>query len=302
MAKSSIKLNIRNLGGSVEHYFHFLLGFCVPLVSRYTKIVQRRPGIRMRVRDCGPMTTRLRDLGLPLDVASRGAGDRRIRGRKIVNLCGRDHPRRFSSAAFANFREFVAALPSEARVPEKPRSIIMIEREKSAAFYRRRAEKRGSGKRRRNVRNHGQLVSALAGEHSDFSNITLVGRTLKEQYLLFNSADLVIAQHGAALANIVFMKENAAVIEIGCPRSEDGLFQKLASTMGVRHYLLETDTPFPIVCPDALLRLTQRALAEENKFSPSAIDPSSLRERPWSRRKACKDQRFTHSHRDTEVR
>lgn len=35
-----------------------------------------------------------------------------------------------------------------------------------------------------------------------------------EQYYLFNNTDIVKAQHGAALANIIFMNSKATVIEI----------------------------------------------------------------------------------------
>jgi capsular polysaccharide biosynthesis protein len=51
-------------------------------------------------------------------------------------------------------------------------------------------------------------------KHLKCINISLEYLPIFEQFHLFNKAKLVIAQHGAALANIIFMKKKTQLIEI----------------------------------------------------------------------------------------
>ena len=97
-----------------------------------------------------------------------------------------------------------------------------------------------SGASRRTIRNHKAMVEALWHRYSkryEVRNVVLEGRSIVEQYSLFNSASLLIAQHGAALANIIFMNRSTShVIEISpSPGREWKFFSNLASHIGLSY-------------------------------------------------------------------
>jgi capsular polysaccharide biosynthesis protein len=74
------------------------------------------------------------------------------------------------------------------------------------------------------------------------------------QYVLFNTADVVIAQHGGGLSNIVFMRRDAAVIEFSPPWGrESNHFLNLAGFMGVGYTrLLQSADHGPVNIDEAV--------------------------------------------------
>jgi hypothetical protein len=76
---------------------------------------------------------------------------------------------------------------------------------------------------------------------------------------LFQLADVVAAQHGAALANMVWMKPGAGVIEFtGGEPMHIAFFRKLAATFAIPHIAFPQDGPFGAID----LALFGRALTE----------------------------------------
>ena len=80
-----------------------------------------------------------------------------------------------------------------------------------------------SGAMLRSVENHGDLVQAMRNEFvTKFDNLVLERASIYYQYHIFNNAKIIIAQHGAALSNMFFMKptnenNSCTVIEISPP-------------------------------------------------------------------------------------
>ena len=62
---SGIHLTIRNRGGSVQHFYHFRLGFLVPLVKARNGLVTKIDNGNVFVRSCALMDPLLAQLGLP---------------------------------------------------------------------------------------------------------------------------------------------------------------------------------------------------------------------------------------------
>ena len=102
----------------------------------------------------------------------------------------------------------------------------------------------------RSINNHTELSNTLAKEFGPrFCNLTLERSSIYYQYHIFSHAKIVIAQHGAALSNIVFMEpnENHAVIEIRPPAKVLPQFQEksrthfinLAKHVGLRHIQID---------------------------------------------------------------
>lgn len=73
-----------------------------------------------------------------------------------------------------------------------------------------------SGSERRTITNIIELYKMIKLYFPQYSCkiISLENKNIFEQYYLFHNAQIVIAQHGAALANVIFMKSGKTVIEI----------------------------------------------------------------------------------------
>jgi len=66
-------------------------------------------------------------------------------------------------------------------------------------------------------------------------NLMLTGRTVAEQAALFRGAEIIVAAHGAALANLVFCAPGTTLVELHYPRYTLGLYWRLARRLGLRY-------------------------------------------------------------------
>ncbi|MBV9736152.1 MAG: glycosyltransferase family 61 protein, partial [Acidisphaera sp.] len=71
-----------------------------------------------------------------------------------------------------------------------------------------------------------------------FTPCALEGMSFKEQILLFQHAEFVIAPHGAGLSNLLFCPGTAKVIELMPEMEMRPFFWLLASKLGLMHGLL----------------------------------------------------------------
>jgi capsular polysaccharide biosynthesis protein len=79
-------------------------------------------------------------------------------------------------------------------------------------FYRSR---KGAGATRRVILNHRALAEQLAQLFGQqFRNVALEELEFREQVQLFRNARLVIGQHGAGLANVLWMEPGGQVVEL----------------------------------------------------------------------------------------
>jgi hypothetical protein len=146
-------------------------------------------------------------------------------------------------------------------------SIILVERAVETYYSQvpspHSAVDRTSGSQRRKIRNHTDLVAALAYRFgSSFVNVTLEKSSLYYQIHLFTSLKVVIAQHGSALSNIVFMsRPNAKVIEIlpPCGRST-GRFKNLSAYCGLDYVEVLQEKDDSDVDIDTVINLAERAM------------------------------------------
>jgi Glycosyltransferase 61 len=258
-----IPILIRNRNGSVEHYFHFLLGYCIPLVHYFLK---NRPDLvqtKLVVRSCGPLTHILGDLPINLRILPKEEHSLLLSNENCVELYGFDLPQYYSNFVFTEFRDFVQEKAEDRRIAAPRAPILLIEREAPHPFYGSdEAEIKFSGAARRVIKNHQELASWLIAAHPEAHNIQLVGTSLYEQFTRFHAADLVIAQHGAALGNILFMKEGSRVLEIGSgkakPRSR--MFEALCATMRLKYFHLAASGEFLTIETGALADAIEIAL------------------------------------------
>lgn len=133
------------------------------------------------------------------------------------------------------------------------KNIVIIERKIQYGFntisYKENKYKnimKTSGSERRSIINHNELVNLIKKYFDNYNviNISTEYMPIFEQYIIFNTADIVFAQHGAALANILFMQENKNVIEIISKvklNSGDDWFKPISKVCNINHFQYITE-------------------------------------------------------------
>ena len=85
----------------------------------------------------------------------------------------------------------------------------------------------------RRVVNEGEVVAML--ERYGFEATTMAHRSVREQATLFASAEVVVAPHGGALANLIFAPERSALIELIPANYVSAYYFLLASSRGIAY-------------------------------------------------------------------
>lgn len=90
--------------------------------------------------------------------------------------------------------------------------ILLVLRGDSLDYYP--EKNRTSASMRRSVENGGALADEILKRFPNASVVKFEQIKIDEKAILCNQADIMIAQHGAALMNLIFMREEAHLIEI----------------------------------------------------------------------------------------
>jgi len=154
---------------------------------------------------------------------------------KLAVLEGMDNPHTFTR------KNLIAGSTSVRNRIELPlirgvltERILIIDRATSERFYHEHgSETHMSGKKRRHVPNLRQFKEAIDLERNveiiDFAQLTP-----QEQIRRAESATVLIGQHGAGLAHMIWLAPGSHVVEIAPPLPSQvrDIFQKLATTLG----------------------------------------------------------------------
>ena len=229
--------------GSVQHYYHFLLGFLAPLVVQIRK--DRLDGLHSQfwVRSCGPMDKHLADLNYSnlhvLDSNDiENMTDTPYIFRKVT---GFDHWDHYDKLIFNQVNAIVKSrlkkdLDQLAKINQP--EVILINRAPADIFYSSElSEKKTSGLQRRSIPNFSELELAILKVYPQTYTLILENLTLAEQIIKFSGAKIIIAQHGAALANLIFANPGTKVVEI-IPKNKLHLskyFSELANVLEMDH-------------------------------------------------------------------
>ncbi len=218
--------------GSVQQYYHFLLGYLAPVILW----LDRTGAQSITVRDCGPMNRWFDVLpdSVDVEVMQVGhflhvfAGDLQ----PCVVLRGMDYPDEFSRRDLSRFRERLMELVS---VPEvEPSAVTILDRRPADPFYfTRESEIDLAGAERRSVPNLGNWAEGIRDRVSlDFFDATDL--SVREQVERSVGTRVLVGQHGAGLANMVFMRPGGTVIEIHPPLPEEAVhtFRRLSAACG----------------------------------------------------------------------
>jgi hypothetical protein len=260
-----VHLSMVNRLGSVQHYYHFMMGFVVPLIHVWPEVLAKAAGRPIYVRSCAVMDPILNALKLeglcilPLSTHTslKENTDELCRtGRRLdyVSVLGYDTPTEYDRDVFWEVRvklfDRLAVEIAAERVLLEPMfkgdgpRVLIIDRLPPDPFYKSEdCEVKGAGSERRSVENIVELAEIARSRFTSVATVTLEGRSLASQMALFSIADIIVAQHGAALANLLWARKGANVVEIlsnGHIGSQlfPYFFSNLSAAMGLHHDVL----------------------------------------------------------------
>jgi hypothetical protein len=255
----TIHLTLRNLRGSVEHYWHFFMGYYMPLLEIYETLHLCEKS-KIFVRSCGPMNPHLQDPQIPhLEILSKEQHAKLAKEcRSDVNYLvsyGMDQPQAFERERLARAKACFLKLPSSHnKTPDQPKNnAILIDRGPPNPYYlTTEAEIRGGGASRRSLPNFEELLAQAMGTRPDVECHYLENYSLPQQFQCFWNAELVVFQHGAAMANLIFCRAGTKVIEIipeTLPAStkNKAYAKKLSDILGLNYFcLMQSDLHTPV--------------------------------------------------------
>ena len=283
MFKQKVHLTMKNHGGSVEHYYHFMLGFLVPLVL-WKNTCNDLKSKKIYVRSCGVMDEHINAMGLSeLKIIKNKYRHERIRTKPGFNrqLCyiecaGYDDPSLYDSADFSAassdmfkmLSSDIAKYADEISVKKEPGKpcIVMIDREPPDPFYLSdRCEIRGAGNTKRSINNFEELFALAKAKYQNVLSVTLQGKPLAFQMALFHHADVIIAQHGASLVNLIWCRPNTKVLEIIPSGHREiaeniGYFSRLADCMHLTYARMGQRGEHSDVFPNSFMAYLQRVV------------------------------------------
>ena len=235
--------------GSIRHYYHFFFGVLIPLILEYVEYKKKYEYCTFIIKDdAGPFLRILYELPIdikldfffdssninvekkwliPLDtqlmtqknilsIKRKYAGIFTNSLRKIINKWFIEQINTYNFFVHSNYNI-------------KNIDIIIIERKINVSFKTEYSKnivksenkklydsKKKSGAQRRYIINHAKFVQCIKDyfPKKNIINISTEYMSIFEQFYLFHNAKLVIAQHGAVLANIIFMKNKKSVVEL----------------------------------------------------------------------------------------
>jgi hypothetical protein len=203
----------------------------------------------------------------------------------VVTIYGNDYPTSYNKSRFVKVRQALCSIytvRSEISLlaeqwPRGDARILLIQRGPSHAFYEsERSEVQGSGEKRRSIANHQELYRSIRRDHVGCINIVMEEVTFARQFALFSLADIVIAQHGAALANIIWAGPRATVIEV-FPNSlrrdqkEHNFFFNLSRCMGLRYRRVAQEHEHSAVAIDKICDLVKMMIAVPTSGTTSCL-------------------------------
>jgi len=240
--------------GSVQQYYHFLLGYLAPTLVW----LEHSHSSQITVRDCGPMNRWFERVLHREDVEIMQVGHflHVFAGelQPCVVLRGMDFPDEFDARKLARFQHAMfERLDINSTTPSQ---VSVVDRSVTDAFYSSaESEIDLAGAARRSTPNLHTWVKERQGA-TDIDYFDATTMAIEDQVQRFARTRTLVGQHGAGLTNMVFMPRGGTVIEIHPPLPAEAVdtFAKLARACGHRYIRVPQPDVHEEVDPDALDR------------------------------------------------
>lgn len=220
-------------GGNIEHYYHFIFDLLLPL-----NLVLNRTSsnVIFSIKDFGILTSIVLKLFKNRINILSDSND--LFHCEKINLIGMNP--NIINIDYLSYRILRKSIFSKLDIKDcnEPSKILLIERLPPNSYFLYDAQIKGSGSSRRSIKNHNELksvISATIRHPYKFQNIQLEKMPFEDQVKNFNTAAVVIGQHGAGLSNVLWMRDESVVIEFG--HMSQTHFKKISS-MKKHHYFL----------------------------------------------------------------
>jgi hypothetical protein len=183
-------------------------------------------------------------------------------GVEAVRLMGFDQHQAFPveviRRAIASLQERLAPATSVST------RILLVDRGVPDPFYASRAVLRRSGRDRRSLPNAGEIEDALrCALRVPVTRVLLEGMSLSEQAAQFRAASLIVAQHGAALTNLVWSGPSTRVVEIvPCDFQHNAAcFRQLSHALGLDYRQVAQAGPHATVDVQVVVKAAHELLS-----------------------------------------
>lgn len=230
----------RFCSGSVEHYYHFILDLVLPLNC----LTKNTPDdVTFVLKDFGPFTERVQHL-FPgrVKIENEIKVPNNLKRTRLIGM----NP----NGVYVTHKvieSFSQTIRQRCEVDQtgKPNKILLIERLPPDSYFTTEASKKGGGTLRRSIPNHADLESALRAivkPPFELHNLRLEKINFNEQIDCFDKALIVIAQHGAGLANCLWMRPGSIVVELSNDESREH-FRVISRLKKHQYHLYKTSSP-----------------------------------------------------------
>jgi len=218
--------------GSVQVFYHFLLGYFAPLT-----VWLRQTGIKtIAVRDCGPMNQwfDLLDPEISVQIVKPGVALHTLAGNRSRHhvVTGLDYPRKHKKQQLSVAIEAMQSFLPKLEISSTP--ILIIDRTTTDDFHSSSmSETEMSGARRRSTPNLRDVCEEILIPSSYvFADMATVAPEV--QVSLAQHSQVLVGQHGAGLTHMIWMQKGSTVIEIHPPLPEEAIdvFRLLARALG----------------------------------------------------------------------
>jgi len=270
-----IYFKLSSLHATIMHYYHFFYGVFIPLILEYIEYSKKYTNLTFIIGDdVGPMLRIL--LELPIDIKLKfnisnydelNVEEKYLPAMDIhptdnkrdLELIKKGWALKLTNDMYIKINNYmIDCIQKNDLLLNKNKNfdIVIIERKINKSFlsvyYKKNYKPQfgnlinTSGAERRHIINHDEFVKTVKKIYPDkkIINVSFEFLPIFTQYYLLHNAKIVIAQHGASLGEIVFMKPNTNVIEIISKsklESGEDWFPPISKTCGINHYQYITD-------------------------------------------------------------
>jgi hypothetical protein len=234
--RESVLVIPSNKWGEVDHYYHFMFGIFLPFISSELEHFNKS---QYYFSEVGSMSRHLHALNNKGWCIKTHENVKPINSemRNLVPI-GWDHPSVYDVANLERVREYLSeifTLNQKRIVAQKNITIVGrgVDLNKTK-FYD------ANGSERRSVPNIYELYLQLL-DQVEVQFVELDSMDLETQIRLFANSDCIIAQHGAALSNILFCNPKTTIIEIVDPAPRSPFFSALSKRLDLNHLIFHQD-------------------------------------------------------------